>query len=294
MEKVVPEIVTPAAQERPPAAAAPVTMLTRRQFLLRNAALFGGVALGEAIGRPHLPEITRHRIPMPGLHEPMRVVQVTDLHRSWCVSQWYLAQVIQQVNRLNPDLIALTGDFVTKHSYYAESCAVLVKELRARFGMVGVLGNHDYWCDENKGAPVVNEILSSVGVEMLTNRNRRLDNGLWIVGLDDVWVGAPDPGRAFSGVGQNDPVLALSHNPNVFPFLENLPCSLLVGHTHGGQIDIPFLLDRYFGKLVYKRGWYVGKRRVNRMYVSRGVGVVGVPFRYHSPPEIAVFDLHPA
>ena len=276
-----------------PAANAPVVPLTRRQFLVRNAGLFAAVAFGEAVGRPHLPEITRHRVPMPGLREPMRVVQVTDLHRSWCVSEWYLAQVVQQTNRLNPDLIALTGDFVTRHSYYAVSCANLVKDLRARYGMVGVLGNHDYWCDNNKGAPVVNEIMASVGVEMLTNRNRRLDNRLWIAGLDDVWVGGPNPTLAFAGIGIKEPVLALSHNPNIFPFLEERPCTLLVGHTHGGQIDIPYLLDRYMGHLKFKRGWYPGKRRLNRMYVSRGVGVVGLPFRYHSPPEIAVFDLHP-
>ncbi len=268
--------------------------LTRRQFVLRNAALFGSVALGEAIGRPRLPEITRYRIRMPGLRSPVRLVQLTDFHRSWCVSEWYLAECVRMANRLKPDVAALTGDFVTRHSDYAVSCAEILKNLQAPLGLYGTLGNHDHWCDNKTGADAVSEIMTAAGIQMLTNRNVKLENGLRIVGVDDQWTGFPDWQTAFRGVAPTEPTLALTHNPNLFKLIPHVPCTLLAGHTHGGQINIPPLMRKIFGgQIRYLKGWFTGKQGVNRMYVSRGLGVVTVPFRFNAPPEMTLFYLEP-
>ena len=262
--------------------------------MARNLALFGTVALGEAIGKPHLPQVTRYRLRMPGLREPVRLLQLTDFHRSWCVSEWYIAECVRMANRLNPDVIALTGDFVTRRSDYAISCAALLKELRAPLGLYGTLGNHDHWCDNHTGANVVTEIMAAgANVQMLTNRNIRFDNGLRLVGVDDQWTGFPDWQTAFKGVAPTEPTIALTHNPNLFMMIPHLPCVLLAGHTHGGQVNVPILLNKVFGKFPYLKGWFTGAKGVNKMYVSRGLGVVGVPFRINAPPEMTLFYLEP-
>lgn len=117
MESDVPPIQSPETQAAlQEASGAPAKFLTRRQFLMRHAVLFGTVALGEMIGKPHMPQITRYRLRMPGLREPVRLLQLTDFHRSWCVSEWYISEVVRMANRLKPDVIALTGDFVTRRS----------------------------------------------------------------------------------------------------------------------------------------------------------------------------------
>ena len=120
------------------------------------------------------------------------------------------------------------------------------------------------------------------------------DNGLRIVGIDDQWVGAPDVNAAFWGVAPTEPIIALTHNPELFRFIPDYPCVMLAGHTHGGQINIPPLLKKVVGgKMHYLKGWFTGVKGVNRMYVSRGLGVVNIPFRFNAPPEMTLFYLEP-
>src|SRR5579862_4393252 len=90
---------------------APEPYLSRRQFLLRSAALVGTVALGEGVSELSNVEVTRHQVAMRGLSEPVRLVQLTDLHRSWSVSESYIARIIDMTNALHPDVVALTGDY---------------------------------------------------------------------------------------------------------------------------------------------------------------------------------------
>ena len=297
METDNPPLDSQLSQESPQDAdAALKPVLTRRQFLARHFALFSAVAFGEAIGRPRLPQVTRYRLRMPGLREPVRLLQMTDLHRSWCVSEWYLSECVRMANRLNPDIVALTGDFVTRHSEYAISCAALLKDLRAPLGLYGTLGNHDHWSDYHTGANAVTEILASgASVQMLTNRSIRFDNGLRLVGIDDQWTGVPDWQKAFKGVAPSEPVIALTHNPEQFRFMPDLPYILLAGHTHGGQINIPPLLNKIVGgKIRFLKCWFTGAKGINRMYVSRGLVVVTIPFRFNAPPEMTLFYLEPA
>ena len=297
MENDASTLTGPPSQNAPQDAPnTPADILTRRQFLARNLALFGAVAFGEAIGRPRMPEVTRYRLRMPGLREPVRLLQLTDFHRSWCVSEWYIAECVRMANRLNPDVVALTGDFVTRRSEYAVSCAEMLKDLHAPLGLYGTLGNHDHWCDNKTGANAVTEILTSgANVQMLTNCNVKLDNGLRLVGVDDQWTGFPDWQTAFKGVAPTEPVIALTHNPNLFQIITDVPCALLAGHTHGGQINIPPLMKRIFGgQLRYLKGWYPGAKGINKMFVSRGLGVVTIPFRFNAPPEMTLFYLEPA
>ncbi|HZT43989.1 MAG TPA: metallophosphoesterase [Chthonomonadaceae bacterium] len=269
-------------------------LFSRRRFL-RGLAAVGALAIGQEFNeRTHI-RVSRQTIFVRRLPAPMRLAQLSDLHRSWCVEESFIARIVEETNALQPDVVALTGDFVTISSEYAASCVQQLSRLRARLGLYGVLGNHDYWCDSRKGGPAVAEALTSVSVQMLTNRNLRLDNGLFLVGVDDCWAGRPDPEAAFRGVPAGAPAVTLTHNPNLFRDLCVYDCVTLAGHTHGGQIDLPFVTQIYLGRHNrYKAGWYGEPNRPGRLYVSRGLGVVGIPVRIRATPEIAVFDLLPA
>lgn len=279
-----------------------LNVLSRRQFLLRNVALFGGYALGGGLSERCYVGTTVCKIPMQGLREPVRLVQLSDLHRSWCVSEAFIGRVVQSANALRPDLVLLTGDFVTHDARYAESCARQLARLRAPLGLYGCMGNHDHDCSRQKGGPAVVATLAEAGVHMLTNRHVRFDNRLWVVGVDDCFTGHPDLESAFRGVERSAPVIAMTHNPAFYPEMRRYACITLAGHTHGGQINLPFitsgLLNVRYNRnrkqtRVYKQGWFHDAGYPGRMYVSRGLGVVGIPVRYRATPEIVVFDLTP-
>jgi predicted MPP superfamily phosphohydrolase len=284
-----------AGQELPDDAGAPFRPISRRQFLLRNAVAAGSVLIGEGALAEGEPSVTVHRLDVRGLREPVRLVQLTDLHRSWCVSEGYLRRVVARANGLRPDVALLTGDFVTNSSHHMASCSNVLKEIEAPLGSFAVLGNHDYGCDQRRGGPAISAALSALGIHVLTNRSFRLDNCLNLVGVDDPWMGKPDPVAAFSQVHRNEPAIILTHNPMVFPRLERYGCITVAGHTHGGQINLPIVTRQLMYRAHrYLRGWFYAKHGPGRMYVSRGIGVVGVPVRFRCEPEIALFELNPA
>ncbi len=273
----------------------PAERLSRRQFLLRNGALLATATFVQGSEETQHLSLTRHEVRIAGLKAPVRVAQLSDLHRSWCVSEAFIAQIVARTNALHPDLILLTGDFVTQSSRYAESCMRHLQDLRAPMGRYAVLGNHDYWCDNFTGAPVIAQHLADIGVELLTNRSVRLDHNLRLVGVDDGNSGHPDLPLAFEHMETGEAVLAMTHNPLLFPLLSTYPCITLAGHTHGGQVNVPFITDAIVGSRTrFIRGWYEEPHYPGRLYVSRGLGTVHVPLRLNSAPEIALFTLLPA
>ncbi len=273
----------------------PAEQLSRRQFLLRNGGLLAAATLVQGSEETHQLSLTRHEVRMPGLQAPVRVIQLSDLHRSWCVSEAFIAQIVARTNALRPDLILLTGDFVTRSSGYAESCMRQLRDLRAPMGLYAVLGNHDYWCDHRKGAPVIARHLADIGVDLLTNRSVRLEHNLRLVGIDDGSSGNPNLPLAFERMEPEEAVLAMTHNPMLFPLLSRYPCITLAGHTHGGQVNVPIITDAIVGSRTrFIRGWYDVPNAPGRLYISRGLGTVHVPLRLNAAPEIALFTLIPA
>lgn len=269
--------------------------LSRRRFLLRSLAITGALTVCDLAYETDTLTVTRHSVRMPGLTKPCRLVQISDLHRSWCVSQNFVEQIVRRTNALKPDVIALTGDFVTHRSSYMDSCSKALKSLQAPLGLFGVLGNHDAAADNGKGRGPISEALTANGIVVLTNRSARLENGLRLVGVDDALTGTPDPTAAFGRVAKHEALIAMTHNPRIFPIMCQYDCLTIAGHTHGGQINVPGLTSQLLGaRLRYQHGWYQEPSEPGRLYVTRGLGVVGMPFRFHSPPEITVFDLIPA
>lgn len=237
-------------------------------------------------------QCTRHQIVVPHLpHElkGLRVVQLSDFHRSRMTWDRRLRQAVEIANAECPDLLLLTGDFVTRDPADIDPCGHILAPLRASLGCFAVLGNHDV----TAGASAVERMLTRLGVEVLTNRAVRLENGLWIVGLEDNRHGRPDVHRAFRDIRADEPSLVMSHNPVGVELVAHRDCVVFSGHTHGGQIRLPLLTEREvrrIGAKHYRAGWFTVDRA--QLYVNRGLGQVGLPFRFLCRPEISVFTLN--
>jgi len=236
-------------------------------------------------------EVTRHTVAIPGLEsalEGLKIVQLTDLHRSGLTSDRLLRRAISLANSGNPDIIVLTGDYVSNRVSDIAPVARILSALHAPLGVYGVMGNHDHHTD----AAGVTHALSHAGVRMLLNQNVLIKNSLRIVGLEDDRHHFMDIPRSFVITSPGVTTIVLAHNPVQAEQLAERNCLVLSGHTHGGQIHLPVLTTRELrriGAKHYRSGWYtVG---CARLYVSRGLGNVGVPLRLFCRPEVAQFTL---
>jgi len=267
---------------------------TRREVISRVIALVGTSTVLYGSEETHDVEIVHQHVPLHHLKAPFRMVQLSDLHRSWSVSEQFISQVVDQANALHPDLILATGDFVTRSSSYMDTCAPHLQRLRAKLGVFAVLGNHDYWCDHHQGAPAIVKALHESGIPHILNSSVLLENGLRLVGVDDCHTGHPNLATSFAKVGPNEPTIAMTHSPYYFIRMCDYDCLTVAGHTHGGQICFPgssFIFEHNYR---YIRGWYDEPGKPGRLYVSRGIGTTHMPIRIGSLPEITVFDFSPA
>lgn len=236
-------------------------------------------------------ELTQHTLPLPYLPaelDGIRVIQISDLHRSRYTSDERLKRAIRIANGACPDLILLTGDYVTDDPADIDPCGHILSELLSPMGIYAVLGNHDVTADSSG----VERMLHRLDITVLTNRNIKLTQGLWIAGLEDDRHGQPDISRALHGAPDNSPLILLTHNPKNAELASHKECLALSGHTHGGQIRLPFITAREVQRIgagSYRAGWYtIGKVK---LYVNRGLGQVGLPLRFLCRPEISLFTL---
>lgn len=236
-------------------------------------------------------EVTRHTVVIPELDtrlEGLKIAQLTDLHRSGLTSDRLLRRSISLVQAGNPDIIVLTGDYVSNRASDIAPVARMLSALHAPLGVFAVMGNHDHHTD----APGVARALTHVSIHVLQNQNVLIKESLRIVGLEDNRYHHMDIPRAFENTHLGETTLVLAHNPAQAEHLPELECIVLSGHTHGGQIHLPILTKRELrriGAKHYRAGWYtIGSARV---YVCRGLGNVGLPIRLFARPEVAVFTL---
>jgi hypothetical protein len=239
-------------------------------------------------------EITRHQVAvedLPPSFEGYRIAFLTDTHVASFMRRGFYREVVDQVRRHDPDLILLGGDFVSFRRHIPLMAELLLTGLEARDGVWAVLGNHDYWADRDG----VIAAMTAKGVRFIVNRSVQIDRDgatIDLVGIDELYRGAPDPQTAFANTDRSRPCIGVSHHPDIVPKLRNHRVDLLVcGHTHGGQIRFPF-----FGAVIVPskhEGRYAAGFHVEpgvRMYVSRGLGSVP-PVRILCKPEVAIFDL---
>jgi predicted MPP superfamily phosphohydrolase len=241
--------------------------------------------------------ITRTLIRTPTLPEPFRgysIAHLTDLHVGSTDPRHVAERWVELTNRLAPDMVVITGDLVTKgHAFIPDVCAAVAK-LRAPDGVFVCLGNHDQYRTEELVAGLERE-----GARVLRNRWTTLERG----GARIVVAGVDVPGspgeplrRALGDRPPNSFTLLLAHYPNHFERLDGMNVQLVLsGHTHGGQIGVPLLGERFnVATLSGQRGRGLFQRQGSQLHVSAGLGTTGVPFRLGVRPEIALLRLEPA
>jgi uncharacterized protein len=230
---------------------------------------------------------------LPKVFDGFRVVQLSDIHHGPFSTTEQIERAVDTANRLQPDIIALTGDYISKERHYAAPCAEMLGRLNAKYGVYAVLGNHDHWVD----APLITDLFRAEGITVLINEGMRFEKdgeAFWLAGVDDTMVGLEDISLALAGAREDEMKLLLAHNPILLRRAARAKIDLVLsGHTHGGQVAIRG--ERSAVKGARKRLLKgLGKLGNTQMYVNRGLGTVVLPIRYGCPPEISLLELRSA
>ncbi len=276
-----------------------VQEVNRRRFLTVSAgALAASVAPVAAYAKwvePINLQVHQHQCRLPGLvaDRPVRLLHFSDLHASPDVPNSLIESAIGLALELQPDLVCLTGDFVTDRSgWNSDWYRRTLRRLTDRLPVYGSMGNHDggWRPSRMQSSAIVRDLLRDGGLQLLHNRTVTV-MGLELTGLGDLWGGEFRPDAAFPGGPRSKPRIVLSHNPDTKDHLVHKTWDLMLsGHTHGGQIVIPVVGSpwapvkdmRYLHGL---KAW--GPRQI---HVTSGVGNArGV--RFNCPPELVMLEL---
>lgn len=235
---------------------------------------------------------------LPSAFSGIRMAQISDIHMGGWMNAKRLQEVVNMVVNENPDLFLLTGDFLIGHDFdensmrHLNETAEILSPLTRSVPSFGVLGNHDYWTDSD----AVRDMLKSCDIMDLTNTISTISRGddkLHLCGVDDVWMGDVRLNSVLNELPDNDVAILLAHEPD---FADESALTgrfdlQVSGHTHGGQVVLPFFgppVLPYLGRK-YPSGLY----KVGNMfqYTNRGVGMARMPIRFNCPPEITIFTL---
>ena len=236
-------------------------------------------------------EITLDRLPKK--LDGLKCVHLSDIHHSPFTDLKHIERAVKFANRLKPDIVLLTGDYVSHDSAYIAPVAETLAKLRSPMGTFACLGNHDHWTD----ATLVTELFRGEGITMLVNEGLRLGSGdgssFWLGGVDDHMVGQTDLAAALKGSYPDEVKILLAHNPVIFRQSVKRRVDLtLSGHTHGGQIKLRDKEKHIIRRRKLSSGLH--ERNSAQIYITRGIGTVVLPVRYQCPPEISLLTLRSA
>lgn len=268
----------------------------RPETPLRALALNLGEAARSALTEPYRLTIEHQQIylrRLPKVFDGLRIVQLSDIHHSPFTSREQIARAVQTANNLQPDLIALTGDYISKERRYAAPCAELLGKLQARRGVFAVLGNHDHWTD----AALITDLFRAEGITVLVNQGMRFEkegDAFWLAGVDDTMVGMEDLPLALAGSREDEFKLLLAHNPIILRRAARAGVDLVLsGHTHGGQVNLrPERNAAGRPRRRLLKG--LARQGETQIYVTRGLGTVVLPVRFGCPPEVSLLELRTA
>lgn len=276
-----------------------VAGISRRRFLklMLGSVATAGLAVGGGAGyatriEPHWPTLERLDVRLPGLPphlDGFTIIQLSDLHRGPEVSAEDISRAVRLAQRQEGvDRIVLTGDYVSRSAGYAPSCTEALAPLVAG-NVLACLGNHDHWTD----ADAVTAALAGVGIVVLRNGAREVADGLWIAGVDDVWERHADLERALERVPAGATIVLLAHEPDYADTVaaDGRVHLQLSGHSHGGQVRVPFrgpLVLPYLARKYHTGLYTVGHMR---LYVNRGVGLIAPAIRLNCRPEVTLITL---
>ena len=279
---------------------------TRRAFIRAAVLAAGGLALYAGTHSRHELEVVRRTIlirNLPGSFQGFRMAQISDIHLNEWTEPWFLRRVVAETNKLSPDLVTITGDFISRgprSEDFARRAMPVCAEALSHLACAeryAILGNHDVMVNPK----MVTQALAANGIPTLVNAFTAIERGgdrIWLCGVDDPGTSVADLGSAIPP-SPGAPVILMAHEPDYADRVRRHPRFPLVdlmlsGHTHGGQVRLPFV-----GPLVLPpmgRKYVSGLYRFADMqlYVNRGIGTVGIPLRFACPPEITEITLQRA
>jgi predicted MPP superfamily phosphohydrolase len=227
----------------------------------------------------------------------LRIAVLADIHAgSPFIDERKIRTIVERTNDLQPEMIVILGDYINgdgrRKKYIApEVFAPILKDLRAPLGVYSILGNHDWWFDGLR----VRRVLEENGIKVLDNEVLRLDargSSLWLVGLADLWTRTQRVDELIGQVPPGAPLIALTHNPDIFPRLPSHVPLLLAAHTHGGQVRFPFI-----GSVIHPSDYgqhYAAGHIIENghdLFVTTGIGTSILPVRFNVPPEIVLLTV---
>ena len=222
----------------------------------------------------------------------LRIAVMSDIHAgSSFITDKKLRTIVEQTNQLQPELVVILGDYMTGKRVEPETFGPILKGFSAPLGTYSVLGNHDWWYSGIK----VRRGLEENGIKVLENEVLELNvrgTSLWLVGLADLWTRPQLVAETVAQVPEGKPLIALTHNPDIFPTLPERVPLLLAGHTHGGQVRFPLIgtvvnSSRYGER--YVRGHVIENN--HHLFVTTGIGPSIVPVRFGVTPEIVLLTV---
>lgn len=272
--------------------------LSRRQFLKKGlaAGVVGLLASYPFFIERYLVMTNHYRIPVPHLPSAfsgLRIAHLTDLHYGPLVPLSFIRHVVRRTNALEPDVTVLTGDYVHEFDNTAQIDAVWpeLARLRARHGVFAVLGNHDHWADTKRSM-----VWMKKTGQNLRHKKRFIEREgqrLWFAGAGDFFADHRNLDRLLRTIPEKDCRIVLAHSPDSADSDYKHRIDLMIsGHTHGGQVDIPFVGAPILP--TRNKNYSSGLKRSLRggnVFISRGIGWAMYPVRFNCPPEIAVLEL---
>lgn len=286
--------------------------LSRRKFLKTAAfaSLSSAVSIGGTFkyGRDIEPRwleikhITVRLTNLPEVFSGIKIAQISDFHADESITPEEVAKIVTRVNSLKPDLVAITGDYITRDSSYAPPIVEQLSRIDVPLGCFAVLGNHDYWGNVDE----IVDAFNSYSVPLLRNQNQpvtRDGSRIWIAGIDDILEKQHDFEKTLAGVPAKETTILLVHEPDYADFVaRNSTVDLqLSGHSHGGQVRIPFYGAPVLPPLGEKYPWGLNQVGKMQVYTNRGVGMSSIKIstngmslpavRVNCRPELSLLTL---
>src|SRR2546425_5449916 len=259
--------------------------------------LFGSLAFWSFLIEPSRLVLRQETIQLenwPQELNGLRVAVVADVHAGGpFIDNKKLKLIVERTNQLKPDLIVLLGDYMSPNTWHShrvepEITAAVLKDLHAPLGVYSILGNHDWWYNGEK----VRGAFEQSGIPVLENEVMEIkwrNSSFWLAGLADLWTRPQRISETIAKAPEGSRVIALAHNPDVFPQIPQRVPLLLAAHTHGGQVKLPLIGtpivpsrfgQKYTAGHVFENG--------HHMFVTTGIGTSIIPIRFRVPPEIAI------
>ncbi|MFC4075977.1 metallophosphoesterase [Salinithrix halophila] len=280
-------------------------LINRRTFLKKSLqyvlGFIGSVGLPSVYAyqvEPYWIQTKHIDISLPRLPEAFRgfrICQFSDIHLGYHFGLENLSSLVEQIQTVHADVICFTGDLFDRETVDVSETARHFSQLNAPYGKIAVLGNHDNWGNRE----AVNRVLKTADFQVLHNTHvplRKEGEVLFLAGVDDPWVGKPDITSALRGIPEESCTILLAHEPDFADEYSRYPIDLqLSGHSHGGQIQLPWVGPLYTPphSSKYPDGLYTVQNRRLQVYTTRGIGMTRAPVRFNCRPELTVITLNP-